>query len=862
METEKKKGSQRKNRTDNDLFLGADLMSMDGHSVKHPAGIAYYANVNPFKTSDEPIELKGIDIETDAETGEFKLLGIFSKDKNALDYEGEYRWYTRDIFQYLLTWIKRACDRGFNFAHWNRLDPFQMYKLFLLADGRKDEVDRSLARFGKEGGDWNRKEGRWDVEPVIKLDNGLIEFGIKTVIRSSIQFFYRHLDSHKVKTCWAYDIAGFYDGSIEAEGDYSKGGRFKWYSKVGKQYHIVDWSKFNIDKEYRDTVLYSNELDARCAMGLGYRLQEDFYSAFKVYPRSLVSTGSFARSAISAIIDKTIAKENLPEKEHNSKLYEDVHSIGIKSHLDRWVDTFGQEIVKDFYAMACESYSGGYIEAIRYGTAKEGYTADLASAYPAYIEGLEDLRGAEIIKGYGEPPKPKTGYVFIRGTVNMPESVNYHTITIRSPINTQSNVRPTGIFRASYTWDEREFAKEQGATFEDEVWYHIKTTGELSVLANVTKQFIQLRKDLKSKGDSAEYMAKIAVNSEYGILFEAVDTFNVQNGEAIKAGYRAGEFWNPVYASIITGRVRIALAKASMLIEQNGGKPIVLMTDSVTWTGLKSHLPDKIELPWGETGIKKVKTLGYFEEPIEVKDIVCLGSGRYGFKTYNPKKGEWEIVTKKRGLNITEVVNNDSKDGVVEEMKFNWHEVLEEMRNNQSIEVAVKVRTLISPAMVRTRHEYGVKDIGRLIDDERTIQAVVGKSKRLFDDDMEDPETLSTQLVETEPYRYGIGFDGTEGPVDGSYPNLRKHIMLKDMKTSKERERITTKKRVRRFRKNHRDELNEEARDKYQYSVEEGFSVKTAKKMSRWSWDKIKEHIQTQGGRRVIKSDDSHTSPN
>ena len=47
----------------------------------------------------------------------------------------------------------------------------------------------------------------------------------------------------------------------------------------------------------------------------------------------------------------------------------------------------------------------------------------------------------------------------------------------------------------------------------------------MSPLAKVADDFLELRKQLLAEGDSAQYMAKIAVNSLYGVLYEAVHTY-------------------------------------------------------------------------------------------------------------------------------------------------------------------------------------------------------------------------------------------------------------------------------------------------------------------------------------------------
>jgi len=65
------------------------------------------------------------------------------------------------------------------------------------------------------------------------------------------------------------------------------------------------------------------------------------------------------------------------------------------------------------------------------------------------------------------------------------------------------------------------------------------------------------------------------------------------------------------------------MAKAATAIKNAGGQVIVMMTDSVLWKGDASMLPSEY--------VREEKTTGYYEKPEHVKDIICLGSGRYGF---------------------------------------------------------------------------------------------------------------------------------------------------------------------------------------------------------------------------------------
>ena len=897
---------------DNELFIGSDQLTIEGRAIKHPALIRRYANVNSNKITKDMISVIAMDIETNASTGELKLLGF---------YDGkEYNAYKERFLDVLFMYIRYCKSDRTSLAYWNRLDPFILLKQFLLLLNEKEQ-NEALQRFGKVSGQWDRKNAKWIVKPVCEIKVHDMYFGIKNAIRSSIQFYYYREGDEDINSVWAYDIAQLYPGGLEAEATK----RFDYYSKVDISAHIVDWERFDNDKDYRvNTVLKSNMFDAMACHDLAIEIQKDFKNAFKFYPRTLISQGSLARSAIAAELYNQYVDDYPDEKELNKKVHEEMASIGIINYKEKWVKDFGKEAWKDMNCLFTEAYSGGYIEAIRYGYTKKGWYADIASAYPGVIQHLYDLRNARIRGGHGIPPKPEKGYCIIRGEITVPRNVNYHPITIKHPINKDTNIRAVGTYRASYTYEEREFLRSKGALFNNEYYWLIETDGEISPLAKVCMNFINLRKQLKDEGSSSEHMAKIAANSLYGILFEAVDTYveleeektienkvealyaeilhrykrNI-NCDSIKGelkyrlgneyrkvinrwhskkalnypdtvkdelesasiylesthpadiileleslylndqkkvvmekytqmsverdGYRAGEFWNPLYATIITANTRLLMAKAADRIEQAGGKPILLMTDSILWEGTKDMMPKEF--------IKEIKTLGYYEEPEEVSDIVCLGSGRYGYRT---KKGYY--TAKRRGLNAVDI---HDPDGIPMD-EFNWSKALEIMRKTKETFIDIKVRTLISPGLVLHNHMYKVTDLGRIVDETRKVDAIVGKSKRFYDDAIKNPDILATQLIDTQPIELHPAMFGKYEVLDQTLPELRKQLMKLDVVTKTEKKRAYYRKGTKKYREKNKEAIKKDYRTKYAMIREKGYDSKNASIMANWSDERLK----------------------
>jgi len=928
-------------RRSNELFIGAENMMLEGRNIKHPAKISYYANVKSSKLNDDPVEVCGIDLETDYITGELKLLGFYKNRRS-------FAWYTRDFINVLYNYVKWASKNQTQLAYWNRLDPAVIFKQFLLMLPEKEARER-LGRFGKVSGEWSNKEKEWEVNPVVEITmKDGCKFGIRNAIRSSIQFYW--MDGKKYdepQTVWAYDIAQLFPNNLEKEclGDKDEetgtypNARFPWYTKMSDEFHKVDWERFKSDRAYQLGVLRSNELDARACTELAYTIQEDFREAFGYYPKTLISQGSLARAAIVAQLTNILEPKHSNEKELKSAVHKEVASIGFMNYYDEWAEKIGHDQLKDLYCLATEAYSGGYIDAIRYGYAKEGYYADIASAYPAVITKLTDLRGSKIYKGTGKPPSVKNGYVFIRGTVTIPHHVQYHPITVKHATSIETNVRPVGTFRASYIIEERDFVESVGGSFEDEEWYAIETSAEPSPLATVCHEFIELRKKLKKKKSSSEHMAKIAANSLYGILYEAVDTHqettlekevitdshkdtfyrdvfkpykkgikfdgyesdlkslfdndynktrslwhNINGTEpdvvkmelesagvqlqsehpadiiaeidslyrmptkheqselevvagVRKVGYRAGEFWNPLYATVITAKTRILMAEAATAIEKNGGKPIILMTDSITWQGTGDMLPSKF--------VRKQKTLGYFEEPEHVKEIVCLGSGRYGFMQWNAKdKAYTEYIAKRRGLNATDIhdPNGEPVGG------FSWKTALNVMEKENSQNIKVSVRTLITPGMVEHQHlNWRIEDMGRIVDENREVDAIVGLHKRMVNADIKDPKWLACELIDTSSIIFMTSMFGDGCKIDQTFPKLREALMQKELLTRKEKNKRSNKKSQRKYYKARQKVIRDDSNKKYNYVKSFGFSPQEAKLMAYWSDARLQGFLADKG---------------
>lgn len=809
-------------RAKNSLFTSPDLMTIEGRNIKHVGLITEWntPNINT-KISDIPIDFVGTDLETNSETAELKLLGLWNG-KEYFKYEG-------DFISKLFSIIKYCDHSNKTLAYWNKLDPFVLFKQF-VNELPPESQKRAMGRYGKIGGKWNRREKKWKITPLVelKINNTPYKFGIKNVIRSSIQFFIRK-DGEMLNTVWAYDIAPLYKDRLEKVMSQYKE-KYPYYSKIDKSAHIVDWDRYETDENYRINIVQkSNMFDARAVYDLANNIQEQFKTAFGAYSRSLISTGSLARSAVVAtIISKYASRKNLTAKQKQSMAWADLKAISIKPHFDAWSEQVEEAHIKDFACLTTEAYSAGYIEAIEYGNIGTAYYADLAGAYHAVIKGLWDLRGSILTRGEGEPPHIKNSYCLIRGMVDIPSSVDFHPITVKHMTNLETNVRGVGIYKASYTINERDDLIALGATFKNEVWYNVETKGEPSPIAETIESFIKLRTRLIKENDVAQYMAKITSSSCYGILYEANEEYLENNSlEVERVGYNAGEFLNTLYACYITSEVRRKMAKNANYIVRQGGKVILVMTDALFWSGTPEMLDPESQ--------RDIKTTGFFEPPVKIENFVSLGTGRYSYTD----SGEGFVTTKNRGLNIKEIHSDEGVDVTT----YNWIEALGIAERNDSLKIEVTVRTLISVGMVAHNSAYSISELGLITDEYRKVDLITGLTKRILKEEINDVRQITRGSVGTKSLYFDTGMFQDGEIYDQTLPKLREAVMKQSYFTAKGKDLQNRSKASMKYAKANAEGINKILRNKYNMLKDLGYTRNDAKRMQKWSWERINETI-------------------
>ena len=593
----------------------------------HPLLIGKYSRMSKHYR-DEPFDTVGLDIETIHTTGQPRLMG-FSFD----DSENGYYKIDNPTLEDFFKIVRDLIDNrpGTSLSVWGNLDIQCILRLF-----DPDEIERKFVSGGISA---NFKNGEFVGSPPI----------MRYMTEKEIPFFVDHYISgrslrlgiqfgERVYTIWIFNLNQFYAGTISQT---AQGLGMPW-KEYPKNTHLVNWKRYENGFEtstYYANVVASNKQDAIVARDLALRVQENFAQVFSAYPKILVSVGSLADAAVSKL---------LSDQEYNSNSF-------------RWLQYNiwrNYDDVAKTESLSAECFSAGYVDQFAIGYFDHVFMADIAAAYPDKIRHLPDLRDSRLFVGSGNlrgdiarlKAKGKTIFTaMIRGTVNIPESLVYHPITIKTP--DRQNIRPTGIFKAAYLLEERTHCLKYGARFSEEQYSIVylekqrlapiaKISRKLRILRDNYLADLEIEKDenVRTVLDGMQYLTKIVDNSLYGKTVMSTPIVADIEGAPKITGYRAGDRYNQIYGSVITGRTRIQISEACMQIAKNGGKPILAMTDSIFWTGTADALPDRL---W-----RGKKTPGFFETPERLDDFYIIKTGQYEYR-----KGK-KFYHKMRGLNI------------------------------------------------------------------------------------------------------------------------------------------------------------------------------------------------------------------
>ena len=671
----------------NPLFI-ENSRKILGREQNHIGLIKAFSKANNALTSEQSIRFGGIDFEVDNDTNLEKILGTYNE-------HDSYQCCEENILFNLCRWIRYACDSNITIVHWTRYDSNRIIKLF-MENLTQEERNKAWKKIGKVSGKWDFKNQDWEVEPIcsIKYNNdkkNFSEYGIKQTLSNSITLFYRN--KYKIKTVTVVDCKALWKGNLETACRdsnivYTKMHEGYTDKRTGKNYsvHVVDWNYYKKSVKYRLAVQKSNEEDCRAARDLAYKYNDNFKQLTGKYLTRIYSSGSMAKGALHAILSE-----------------DDYQSLNFLSILETWnteSDEATFRTVWEGVLRASEAYSGGKFTLHHVGQG-DAYYADVNACYVYPLLRLPDLRGSRISIHEGSPESKKDNeLLFIRGTVNIPKDL-IHPFQVPNPNKLNQIIEPYGEYETSYTWEEREFGLKYGVKFCNESYVKITTTGKISPLAKAVRFFLEQRMKFRAQKSTAETTAKDAANSCYGITAQknSVYEWDNESNDYILSSYRAGPFWNPFYAAMITATARVLICSAAMEIQKRGGKILQINTDSIHWSGKASDLPETYETPVGLSGWVSDKTPGYLSKPCLYKDFISIACGIWG--GYNVEKGKFE--TKLRGFTIPH-------DGKVHYLK----ELLESNIDLEDGNLSLEGNKFISYKLAKILKDYGVSDIGHI----------------------------------------------------------------------------------------------------------------------------------------------------
>ena len=552
--------------------------------MKLASEIVKWGVIKPF--FDKSYSFNSIDIET--VDNEMFILGYILDDKY---FYSENNFY--EVFhELLLESIRKKKD----ILTWSRYDNTHILKMLLSKIDDENEIYKILRRVGK-------------ISPVFCYKYKNFDIVLENIIKDN--FIFKIGDGrNKSKRITIYNLKNLYNGGLEKV---AKNYGLDYYSKLGDEYHIIDKERYFKDSEYKRKVLLSNELDNRVIIDIAKIMLENFKTFTGVYPKTIFTTGSIARSYLLAY--KEIKVKDLQYKSLFNK----------SKYFNELLD----------YSM--RAYHGGKIESYVLGYIRKAKVIDITSAYPYALSKLPKLTN-KVQYNIGTTLLDNFYYAFIRCDIIINDENFIHPVIVKNPIN-NTNISPYGyIENVIITKIEYDYLIENGIEVIVKDYYGIKYIDGVFPYRKLVYYLFESRIKYSEINISVAEMFKTIINALYGLTFELTDVYKENEDEILWEGYRAGDFFNPVIASYITAFIRTYLSKVSYNVVKNGGEVYLNMTDSIIYDG---------EITLDVFSDKK--ELGTFVKPTEIRDIIILGAGRYEYREEFSNK----YVIKNRGFDVS-----------------------------------------------------------------------------------------------------------------------------------------------------------------------------------------------------------------
>lgn len=372
---------------------------------------------------------------------------------------------------------------------------------------------------------------------------------------------------HKKHSYLFYDLAQFYEMSL-AEAS-------KKYVNEKKNKENINRPRLNTDAKYwikrkADIIKYCIS-DAALTQKLGVFLQSELKAKIAFTPQKYISKASIS-------------------KEYFRKRCK-IPSIS--------------KIPKPVLSFAFNAYHGGRFEILRRGVFDFTTLIDINSAYPYHITNLMDVTDTKWIRV--RKCNENASYGFYMCKVFIPY-MNFAPFAFNLPNNTL--IYPIGEHVTFLTIEEYR-AYKNIVSIEVIEGYETTINNPNYPFKEAVEKLYEWKLNTP-KNDFRYDLVKKIMNSLYGVFYE-----KTKQGDK----YRVGQFFNPIYASIITANTRIQLYEEAL---KYGKDVIGFATDSI--------------LLRGKHNIKNSKALGGWSVDAEGKAVV-LRSGVYQIKKKVKSRG-------------------------------------------------------------------------------------------------------------------------------------------------------------------------------------------------------------------------------
>lgn len=363
------------------------------------------------------------------------------------------------------------------------------------------------------------------------------------------------------------------------------------------------------------------------------------------------------------------------------------------------------------------SYHGGRFEVMKRGYIPKAYLYDINSAYPAVMSRLYHLNKGKWIFAYKDDPTYEYG--FVRCWVELDQEYMNPLVHEKQNLRIYPQMKRRRKF---LTIDEIRFIRKWslGTVKIIDGWFWIPDEADFPFQKLV--ELYDFRAKLKSEGNALQLVYKIIMNSIYGKTVQMIPYYkrvyhkypkytHLDIIDAPAAGsyikrFKAGSLFLPVYASIITARVRLQCHEAML---KAGEDVVAVFTDGI-FTKRPRLYSSSLMGEWNKTG---------------EGELLLLGCGVYTLE----HKGEH--ITKFRGFTASK--------------ELNLFEILEE--NLREVEFKIPKDKVISIGEVITqRLSLTLDQLNTFIESSRTLNLNFDQ-KRVWDSDFRNARDALTREI-------------------------------------------------------------------------------------------------------------------